>query len=252
MSCVETTLFGGFFIPMQFNDTTNDTGIVQDIYWLTGTNTTSYPLKDVARNVNRWYYKAIVAQMHSNREWQIDDSNFTTYPIATTTLVATQKDYILPTDLLKLQKVFVKDTEGNYQPLNPIDAQKRTQDITEEFETDGIPQYYDVLGDSIFIYPAPATGSVTLNAGLKLLYSRDFDAFTVADTTQEPSIPEPYHRILSFGASYDWFLARGDSRATPIRGEAEALLQELMGFNRDRDMGVVNYIRNAHRTSTVQ
>jgi hypothetical protein len=249
---VETTLFSGFFVFMQFNDTSNDTGIVQDIYWLTGTNTTSYPLKDIARNVNRWYYKAIVAQMHSNREWQVDDSNFTTYPIATTTLVAAQKDYVLPTDLLKLQRVFVKDVNGEYQPLHPIDAQKRAQDITEEFKTDGIPLYYDVLGDSIFLYPAPAAGSVTLSAGLKLLYSRDFDAFTAADTTQEPGFPEPYHRILSFGGSYDWFLARGDSRASAMRAEAETLLRELQSFNHDRDMGTIGYIRNAHRTSTVQ
>lgn len=86
-------------------------------------------------------------------------------------------------------------------------------------------------GDSVYLYPAPATGSVTMTAGGRMFFSREVDAFTSADTTQEPGFAEPYHRIVSLGMSFDWLMVNGPrEKATDARTEIEQLRSELREF----------------------
>lgn len=191
---------------MQLLESSTKTGIVEDIDFICGTDSTSYPTVDKVRNVNRYYYTAVADIIKTQGRLQWDDSNLTTLPEYTFTLVSGQKDYTLPTNLLKLWAIEIKDAGGNWIRLKEMDINdpemKRT--ITDYQKTAGTPFAYEIRGDSAFLLPAPATGSVTLTNGGKMHFSRELDLFTSSDTTQEPGIAEPFHRILSLGASCDW------------------------------------------------
>ena len=232
---------------MQFNSGTES--IVTEVNFLTDTNSTSYPLSDLTRNVNRWAYQVQLAMIEGNHRWQVDDSNLTTLPHLDTTLVAGQADYTLPSGFLRLERVEVKDAQGDYHLLKQIDHRDIKEGYSEFKETDGMPEYYDLVGNSIILFPAPAASDVTTSEGLRAHILREIDIFTTADDTQELGFPEPFHRIVTFGAAYDYLISRGDyDKANAYRNEAEALLKKLRSFS--TSMGDEHIrIRPSHRTS---
>ena len=242
---------------MVFSSTSDKAGIVEDIDFLLGTDSTSYALTDKARNVNRWYYRVGTWIWNATRRWEFDDSNLTTHPIATTTLVADQQDYSLPTTALKLIGVSVKNSSGDFYKLLPFDQSDTTLDRAEFMDTSGLPQYYDLVGDAIFLYPAPASGSVTLSAGLKIYFLREFDAFASTDTTQEPGFSENFHRLLSYGGSLDFCLANApafNDKASAFRQEIELMKRELEKFygGRNDDERVNIVPRSMYRTGSYE
>jgi hypothetical protein len=81
------------------------------------------------------------------------------------------------------------------------------------------------------LLPAPATGSVTTTAGGRIFFVPELDEFTVGDTTQQPGIPEPFHRLISLGMSCDWLSVNGpEERYSKILGQYEQLRAELKEF----------------------
>lgn len=233
---------------MQFDDSSTLQGLKQDIDFLCGTNDTAYTENDKVRNINRWAYRVVTWIYRASGTWQFDDSNKTDFPIATTTLVASQQDYELPSDLLKIERVEVLDSDGNYRKLKAIDQSQIDQALTEFKESDGLPQYYDLVGNSLFLYPAPAAADVTTSAGLKIHFLREIDVFTGSDTTQEPGFAEPFHRLLSLGAAYDWLVANGtQQRLQNVRQEIEIMREELAAFYKDRNRDVKIQVKPGHR-----
>lgn len=234
---------------MQFSDTTNDTGLVEDIDFICGTDTTSFPLKDKARLMNRWYYKSVIKMIESNGVWTYVDSNTGKLDYFTATLVDGQQDYSIPPNALKIKGVAVKDSAGNYKDLKYINPSALPADRDEYLETDGMPREYTITGNSVMLFPAPDANQVTTTAGIKMYASKEVDLFTASDTDQEPGIPEPFHRILSWGASYEWLLLNGDKeKAAAARQEAMELLMELGNFHSERNMEAPTRIRPAHNT----
>ena len=219
---------------MQFSDTSTNLGLVQDVTFLTGADTNAYPTADRTRNINRYYYKAVIQAWKSSSDWEFDDSNVADYPIATTTMVASQPDYSIPTNALKILRVEVKDNSGNWTIVKPIDEEQIKVALDEFEKTDGLPRFYRAIRRNVVLYPAPATSSVTLSAGLKIYFLREVDEFAATDTTQEPGIAEPFHRILSLGAAYDFALAKGLPNQTNLKLEFEQLLKELSEFYNSR------------------
>lgn len=137
-------------------------------------------------------------------DWQWDDTNQTDLPIATTTLVADQQDYSLPSTAQQIEKVAVLNSNNQYIQLLPIDLTQIPYDMSEFFKDSGMPKYYDIVGRSLMLYPKPALSDVTLAAGLKIYVSRGIDEFTTSDTSQEPGFANNFHRLLSAGASIDY------------------------------------------------
>lgn len=233
---------------MQFSDTSGLTGLVEDIDFLADTNSTSYPLKDKARNANRWLYRAVSWVLQASPKWEFDDRNLTTLPIITTTLVAGQQDYELPSDLLRVERASVKDQDGNYQDLQFITLDQIREDPAEFEETNAMPRYALIRGSSILLYPAPAAANVTTAQGLKLYVSRELDAFASTDNTQEAGISEPFHRIISLGAAYDHVMKYDTQKATMLLGEIEREKKDLMNFYGDRNKQVKAGITSSNRT----
>lgn len=198
---------------MTFNDTATYQGICQDTRALLGlgvTDTISYPTSDITRNSNVHYRTAVALIWDAVGDWEYDDSNKTDMPIATTTLVDDQADYELPSGAQKLERVEVKNDEGDYKLITPITKEQVTEDaMTGIFDESGMPQYYDVIGRSIVLYPTPSTDHVTASAGLKVYVSRDIDEFNATTTDREPGFANNFHRYIPIGNALDFANAKG-------------------------------------------
>jgi hypothetical protein len=234
---------------MKFNDTTNDTGICQDIDFLVGTNATSYPLKDKARNVNSWYSRIINWILSSNGEWDFDDKNLTDFPIATTNLVASQQDYQLPLsdDILIVLRVEITFDGSNWYRVNPIDLREIGEPTTPTKIAQNFSKtepYYDLFANSILIYPIP---DINVSAGLKIWYKRNnASAFTASDTTKEPGFDSQFHRALSYGGAYDWAVKKGDNdKIQFLLGEILKYEAEIKEFYGNKQKDRVNFLRSA-------
>jgi hypothetical protein len=196
-----------------------------------------------------------LAMIEGNHRWQVDDTNLTTLPILYTSIVPSQQDYKLPSGFLRVERVQIRDNQGNRHVLKQIDQ----RDINGPYynstdATEGIPTHYDLIGDSILLFPVPDNAnfgptSMHIVDSLTIHILREIDIFTTADDTQELGFPEPFHRIVTFGAAYDYLISRGDyDKATSYRNEAEALLEKLRNFS--TSMGDEHIrIRPSHRTS---
>lgn len=225
-------------------------GILDDIDWICGTDSTSYPTADKVRNLNRHYNKAVIDILKTEGRLQFDDSaNLGNLPEYTFDLVNAQVQYSLPTNLLKLWAIEIKDNGGNWLRLTEIDMNdpEMARTITDFQKTAGVPRYYELRGENVYIFPAGATGSVTTTAGGKMLFAREVDPFTTADTTQEPGFAEPFHRILSLGASYDWLVINDtQQKSQAILGQYEQLRAELRQFYSTRNEDVKEALKPVH------
>lgn len=223
---------------MVFNGTD---GLVQDIDFICGTDSTSYPLADKARNCNRHYYVAVSDAIKAiGRNGPFDDENLGSLPATSFDLVDNQHEYKLRgtngklTTLLKVHAVEIKDSAGNTNRIQPIDTDDLRRSITDFENTKGVPKYYDLRGNYIYLYPAPSSTQVTLTNGITVHHTREVDAFTSADTTQEPGFAEPYHRIISLGAAYDYLVKNDTSeKANSCLAQYQALRNELRTFYAD-------------------
>lgn len=232
---------------MVYNDTSTKAGILQECEFLVfgadyGAITgNAVRLDEFTRLCNRGLDRVVSVLMDSDSRWQWDDSNYTDFPEATTSLVDNQQDYTIETTHLQIIGVEVKDSSGNYYNVHPIDHQDlKERDITpsEFFETAGTPEYYDLKGSSIILYPKPDASTVTLAEGLKAHFKRGANYFTNSDTTTEPGFPSIYHRLIPLYASYDYAIAHEmTNKANTLLGEIEREKENLRDFmgKRNRD-----------------
>lgn len=242
---------------MQFSDTSTKQGLIEDITFWTGMDTTQYATADRTRNINRHLMDVVTEILKSDGAWEYDDTDKTDLPSLTTTLVASQQDYELPKSLttnpttlqggstagaiLKIHRVEVKDASGIWTKLEQLDQREIGQALDEFQKNDGLPRFYDVRGNIIFLYPQPASASVTLSAGLKIHITREPYMFLATDTTKEPGFAEPFHRILSYGASMDWLLSKNQSaKAANLKTLIDEKMANLRDFygGRNRDKTV--------------
>lgn len=205
---------------MPFNDTTNETGIVQLLEKELGAtpgdlsgNPTK--LKRATAEINSALRDFIAIALRSSKTWQYDDSNHTDYPIITTNLVSGQRSYAFTTDeqenlILDIYKVLVADTSGVFSEITPVDVQSE-QDTSAFYDgrnLTGTPTRYDKTANGIFLDPIP---SYNATGGLKIYINRDPSLFVYSDTTKKPGIPSIFHKYLAFKPALAH--ARRNSRA---------------------------------------
>lgn len=227
---------------MKINSTENEhDSLYHDTLTMVGISDTSqYPIKQFIRNANVWYRKGSIWINEAVGTWSWDDSNWTTLMATTTTLTAGTQYYDLPSGTRKIDRMEILDSDSNYQILEPFDkSQIKSVAMSELMETDGLPTHYDLEGNQVFLYPAPAEGYVTTAAGLKWHVIRDISPFGIADTSTEPGFDNHFHRVVSYGAAYDFCVSNGiDDRKKGIRDELEILHKEINEHygSRHRDM----------------
>ena len=182
-------------MSLVFNSNADQQDIVSEIKRICGTDTTSYPLKDMARRCNSALDRFVFLAATANGTWEFDDTNQTDLPIGTTDLFTTQQDYSFASDVLIVEKVLAKDTTGVWNEL-------KARDITEP-ETEalwkltsssvGVPTMYDKFANSLLLSPIPNYNST---AGLKVVFQRGPSYFASTDTTKAPGIPTIFHTYI--------------------------------------------------------
>jgi hypothetical protein len=192
---------------MKFNDTTNNSGICQDVWYLTGTDSTSLETSTIARITNKVLRELALDAWRFSNSWKFDDSNHTTFAIAEQTLVNGQNDYSLPSTAFDIQRVEIQDTTGNWYPIKPISLDELKNIAVDEFyKTNGRPIYYYLEGFSLRLKPAPDTTQVSK---VRIYMSRDISEFISTDTTKEPGIPVVLHPIIPFLVALEYATING-------------------------------------------
>lgn len=187
--------------------------------------------------INQAYEEVVGDLIARDYNWKFDDSNYTDLPIGTTTLVNGQQDYTFDATLLSIERVEVLNASGDYQKLDYLNEEDIDVALSEYKETDGIPKQYAIRGNSIFLYPAPATGSVTMAKGLKIYYQRKASIYTTAQVTtgsKEPGFPNPYHILLAYKAALPYAESYKRERIPLIMTEIQRLETKLFALTANR------------------
>src|SRR3990167_11072324 len=146
---------------------------------LTDTDTTSYTAANLLRRINAAYEIVIGWIINADGTWQFDDSNYTDQPRGTIDLVEGQQAYTFASDYLQIEMIEIKTANWDWQKISPLDHSELGGVSPDEHyglssgnPTKSLPEHYDLFTDDSFrLYPAPTSGSVTLNAGLCLALS---------------------------------------------------------------------------------
>lgn len=250
-----------------FSDTTNKAGLIQDCELLLGFNdadisgnTTLLKRFTVLLNLARRKIEMKLLQA-ANPAWKWDDPNYTTdFPRGAQSLIANQHDYGLPTatgtysaanagTTLNVDKIAILDTAGYEQVLTPTDLSEA--ELNTFYYTAGTPQVYKLENNSVKVWPAPATGYVTLTNGLIVYVKRiGKDFASTGDDTQTPGFAVPFHRLVSLQASMDYAGPRkGLAEKVPyILSQYRELLDLLENHYANRTEGPTRLIRRRSRS----
>jgi hypothetical protein len=214
---------------MIFNDTTSaSSGLVQDTYFEASANASSYPIADLTRNANNALDTTVSLILGADGRWQFDSTNATDLPIGTTALVSGQQDYTFDSEYLVIKAIECSDSLGKWTKLIPIDNYDEDVALSEFMTDDGIPVYYDKMGDSILLYPAPnyaiAPGDAT-PGGLRAYFQRNIDYFTTTDTTKKPGFAEHLHKYVSLYCAYIYACAK----SLPIQNSLKTRMEFYEG-----------------------
>lgn len=240
---------------LQFNDTTNKSGILQVIertLWgedgygkITG-NTTR--LATFTSEVNLAYSRLLALLFEASGTWQYDDSNQTDYPIIKTNIVSGQRDYSFTTDqtgnlVLDIYKVAIlqSSTATQYIELEPVDTQSE-QDTARRFNDTtytGIPYDYDKTANGIIFGTLPNYNATN---GLLLYINREQTYFTTADTTKKPGFAGLFHEYLALKAAYAHASLNTLSNAPAILNEVLRMEADIKSYYGRREKDVRNTI----------
>jgi len=219
---------------MVYSDTTNKKGVLQvferktDLGYgtVTGDTTKLAEATAIANEKNHEIWSII---HRATGNWQYDDSNYTDLPIATTNLVSGQARYALPDEALTVQRIEVKDSNGDWYKLQAITKEEIGSGVDEYFDEAGTPRQYTLVNGTIELFPASNYNSAN---GLKVYYDRASSDFLTTDTTKTPGFCPVYHALLPIKMSIDWLQIKQPSSISLqylLKDEAK-LEKELIHF----------------------
>lgn len=228
---------------MQFYDSSQNQAICQKIDFLCDSSDTTYPRVQKTREVNNSLESLVGEIISADGTWQYDDTNYTDLPVGTATLVEAQESYSFASEYLKIERIKIKDVNGRWLPLEELDEadiELSGFTIEEYFANTGLPTHFDILGDTVRLYPAPVAASVTLTAGLKVHFKRTASLFTVAsDTsadTQNPGLPSPYHEILAYMGAIPYCMKFKKDRVALYEKRVETMKKNIIDFYAQRHL----------------
>lgn len=231
------------------------TDILSQVRTFMGVDSTRWSTQKITYSVNNWLDTVTGYAIGADRRFQWDDTNHTKLPIGTTDLVASQDEYSFLTDeqgnrILTLTRIDVKNTEGNWYQLTPIDQANISPQALDEFMKEPAdPLYYDKISDNVIrLYPPAKTG---ITAGLKFYFQRSPSYFAITDTTKEPGVASTLHRGAVIAAALDGAISLGLPNLNAISIENEKENQKMVQYftNRNKDeveitlRGKINYYK---------
>lgn len=197
--------------------------------------------KQVASDYDQGVKNVMARMMRVDKNWKVDDSSYTDFSLAVTTLVSGTRDYLLPTATVggdfstfyKLNAVRVLDAQGKKHTLALLPADEDIND--EEHNVTGLPTHYRLNGKSIEYFPTPVTGAVTLVDGSEIDFQRANDPFDSTDTTRCAPWPDAFHDVPCFYASWVQLLPDQPELAGQYYATYLARTEELLTFKATQD-----------------
>lgn len=200
--------------------------IVSSVYMKTKTNSTSFTAANMLIYINNAYNRVVSLILQADGRWQWDDDNQTDLPIATTTVTSGQQDYSISVSHLKVLRVELKGNGGTYfTKLEPIDIADREYIVDNT--TTGVPEYYDIQGGSVFLYPIP---NYTQAASLKIYFQRgpaEFTSGEVTTGTKKPGFNSLYHDLIPLWVAYNYAIDNGLPSAAGFLSEIQRKEAEI-------------------------
>lgn len=211
---------------MQFSDTTDYNGIIQDIDFLLfgdgGTFNSQYSLKDRTRNVNITYDECVSELFKADPNFMWDDTTNANFPIATIDLEAAKDHYTLPDSSLVVHRVRIKNQDSKFVTLTP----KMRRELSDtELRSTGTPSKYYKIDNAVFPIPIPDYGAT---GGVELEFQRGANHFSSTDTTTTPGFNPQFHSFLSVGAALRYAVANGMSeKVNQLTAEKERIRRAI-------------------------
>ena len=193
---------------------------------LLGTDSTEFTAANKTLYANIALDEVAALILQADGKWEFDDDDYTDLPIATTSLVADQQDYSFNgAGFLKINKIEIKNSNGTWEMLRQIDLQeKRNIAIGNYRTTAGTPREYDLMANSIFLYPKPSYAST---GGMKVYYQRVMDYFASSDTTKEPGFAELFHALIPYKVALQYAISKN------MMGKIGLLREEIARMERN-------------------
>lgn len=203
---------------------------------ITKTNSTTYTNNDVDASINNYLHLFVNEAIQSMDGWDFEGE------IATTSLVASQQEYVFPSDILKIKRIEITYDGTNwykvrFADVNTLDTTADSTTVNQNFQTTN--PFADIHDSSIFLYPIPTATSTN---GLKIWYENEVTELS-ADA-DEPTIPEAYQKGLCYGAATDYFDREAESKKSRY-------MEQKMEKNIFRMKDFVNR-RNQDREYTIE
>ena len=224
---------------MKFSSPSDKGGIVEMTRRLTNTDANTYPIEDLTADINAVYSDYVSIILSSDTRWTWDDSNFTSFPIATTDLVNNQRDYQFNDSFLKILKVLVQQPNNNqFNELYEINLQDSMSNLSawsmniDDVSNLGVPDSFTLFGDSLRLQPRP---NYSATGGIKVYFQRYESEFVTTDTTKEPGFPNPFHRGIAFGAAHLFALSHNLPQVDRLEAEDNACRAALMEYFSERN-----------------
>lgn len=210
---------------MQWNPG-DETGCVDEINDICQSDNNSFPLTTKARRFNAALDRFFTIAFKADGRWTFDDVNHGTDPIETQNLVQDQQTYSLDdftSEILNVLRFEITSSNGLNQILTRLERESVPGALTQYQPNSSIPQEYDLVGRTIYLYPKPNYSSTN---GLKVYFNRNASKFTSADTTKEPGVPSIFHQYLCNMASLPYLIEfqkpqKNDVQALVVRDEGE-------------------------------
>lgn len=208
---------------MVFSNTTDNTGILEQVRAMMRVDATQWPTSRVVNSVNNWHDRVTGYAIGADRRFQWDDTNHTELPEGTTTLTSGQSDYSFLTDeqgnsIVSLLGVSMLKN-GKYEPLTLVNRNDPNIDLASFGAISGTPTQYDKIADNIIRLDRLPTS--TVSAGLKFYFQRTGSYFTATDTTKSPGVAPMLHRGYVIAAAYDGALTLGLENIQPLSVERD-------------------------------
>lgn len=216
---------------MQFYDDTTKQGICQEIDRLCDSDDTSYTRLAKTSRVNTSLEELVGDIINADGTWQYDDTNYSTTPFGTGTLISGQISYSFASEYLQIEEISILDVNGYFRKLTPFDSSEVGMTFEEYFNITyngttytavaGLSTHYDKFGDTIVLSNSPTATYVTLSKGLKVKFKRTAQLFTAVSTTAadttEPGLPSTHHVILAYMASIPYCMTYKKDRVDQYR-----------------------------------
>lgn len=191
---------------MIFNHATSKQTLYEDALYWAGANKSTYTIDEFTRNANFALDRVISLIKKNDKRWKWSDSNNTDIDVGVTDMFANQDNYTLEVDFTEFTRIRMKDPNGNWITLKPIDNRDANDDLLNSY---GIPEWYDKQGLSVFPLPIP---NYSYDEGVEILFGGGPSYFATTDTTKEPGFNPLYHRLVSIYSAYDWLIDKATAK----------------------------------------